>query len=86
VGGVYGALLVSFAKTMFAEAYPQLWQFLIGAVFILVVLVLPYGLASIYGRFGHRMRTPFERWLGDRKARSSASSGGFQEPLQEKRP
>ncbi|PMR75760.1 urea ABC transporter permease subunit UrtC [Billgrantia endophytica] len=54
LGGVYGALLVSYAKTMFAEAYPQLWQVMIGAVFILVVLVLPYGLASVYQRYGKR--------------------------------
>lgn len=81
VGGVYGALLVSFAKTMFAEAYPQLWQFLIGAVFILVVLILPYGLASIYGRFGYRFRAPVERWLGERRAHSSDSNDDFQESL-----
>lgn len=55
LGGVYGALLVSYAKTLFAEAYPQLWQVMIGAVFILVVLVLPYGLASLYQRYGKRV-------------------------------
>ncbi|WP_081193434.1 urea ABC transporter permease subunit UrtC [Halomonas sp. KM007] len=51
LGGVYGALLVSYAKTLFAEAYPQLWQVMIGAVFILVVLLLPYGLASLVDRY-----------------------------------
>jgi len=54
------------------------------------VLVLPYGLASIYGRFGQHLRAFFEPWLGERKAHPSDSGDGFQAPspeaLQEKRP
>ncbi|WP_027348631.1 urea ABC transporter permease subunit UrtC [Halotalea alkalilenta] len=65
LGGVYGALLVSYAKTLFAEAYPQLWQVMIGTVFILVVLVLPYGLASVYQRYGKRV---LSRLKGSRRA------------------
>lgn len=65
LGGVYGALLVSYAKTLFAEAYPQLWQVMIGTVFILVVLVLPYGLASVYQRYGKRA---LSRLMGSRRA------------------
>ncbi|ANF59138.1 urea ABC transporter permease subunit UrtC [Halotalea alkalilenta] len=65
LGGVYGALLVSYAKTLFAEAYPQLWQVMIGTVFILVVLVLPYGLASVYQRHGKRA---LSRLKGSRRA------------------
>ncbi len=55
LGAVYGSLIVGFAKVMFAEAYPQLWLFLIGAVFISVVLFLPHGLAGLYGKYAARM-------------------------------
>ncbi|HSP01232.1 MAG TPA: urea ABC transporter permease subunit UrtC [Thioalkalivibrio sp.] len=48
LGAVYGALLVSYARTMVAEAYPQLWLFVIGGVFIAVVMFAPDGLAGLY--------------------------------------
>lgn len=48
LGAVYGALAVSYAKTIFSEAYPNLWMFFYGAVFIGIVLFLPKGLAGLY--------------------------------------
>lgn len=47
-GAIYGALAVNWAKTIFSEAYPELWLFAMGAMFIGVVLVLPEGLAGLY--------------------------------------
>ena len=47
-GAVYGALLVNLAKTVFSEAYPELWLFAMGAMFIGVVLAFPDGLAGLY--------------------------------------
>lgn len=47
-GAVYGALAVNFAKTVFSEAYPELWLFAMGALFIGVVLAFPEGLAGLY--------------------------------------
>ncbi len=44
LGAVYGALLVNFAKTSFSEAFPELWLFAMGALFIGVVLAFPNGL------------------------------------------
>jgi urea transport system permease protein len=46
-GAVYGSLLVNFGKTYFSESFPELWLFLIGALFIAVVMVFPNGLAGI---------------------------------------
>ncbi len=48
VGAVFGTLAVNFAKTFFSESYPDLWLFLMGAMFIAVVLVLPNGLAGLF--------------------------------------
>lgn len=47
-GAVYGTLLVNWAKTSFSEAFPQLWLFGLGALFIGVVMLFPTGLAGIY--------------------------------------
>ncbi|ACL74183.1 urea ABC transporter permease subunit UrtC [Thioalkalivibrio sulfidiphilus] len=51
LGAVYGALIVSYLRTTVAEAYPQLWLFVIGGVFIAVVMFAPYGLAGLYNKY-----------------------------------
>jgi len=48
VGAVYGSLLVNTARTLFSEAYPTLWVFIYGALFIIIVLALPKGIAGIW--------------------------------------
>jgi urea transport system permease protein len=48
VGAVYGTLLVSFGKTYFSESFPDLWLFLMAAMFLGVVLAFPDGLAGVY--------------------------------------
>jgi urea transport system permease protein len=47
VGAVAGTLLVNWAKTLFSEAFPQLWLFAMGGLFIAVVVFFPRGLAGI---------------------------------------
>ena len=48
VGAVYGALLVNWGKTYFSESAPDLWLFLMAALFIGVVMAFPNGLAGLY--------------------------------------
>lgn len=48
IGAVYGTLLVNFGKTYFSESFPDLWLFLMSALFISVVMVFPNGLAGLY--------------------------------------
>ncbi len=47
VGAVYGAMLVGYGKTFFSENFVQYWLYLIGALFVVVVMFLPGGLASL---------------------------------------
>jgi len=56
LGAVYGALIVSYLRTTVAEAYPQLWLFVIGGVFIAVVMFAPYGLAGLYNKYVKKHR------------------------------
>ena len=51
IGAVYGTLLVSFGKTMFSETYPELWLYLMGGLFIAVVMFFPDGLAGVYNKY-----------------------------------
>ena len=51
IGAVYGTLLVNFGKTMFSETYPELWLFLMGGLFIAVVMFFPDGLAGVYEKY-----------------------------------
>ena len=51
IGAVYGTLLVNFGKTYFSESFPQLWLFLMSALFISVVMFFPNGLAGIYEKY-----------------------------------
>ncbi len=48
IGAVYGTLLVNAGKTYFSESLPELWLFLMAALFIGVVLAFPNGLAGLY--------------------------------------
>jgi len=51
-GAVYGTLLVNFGKSYFSESFPQVWLFLMGALFIAVVMFFPDGLAGLFERYG----------------------------------
>jgi urea transport system permease protein len=59
-GAIYGSLLVNFGKTYFSESFPELWLFVIGFLFIAVVMVFPNGLAGIDFV---KMRAFSESWL-----------------------
>jgi urea transport system permease protein len=47
VGAVFGALLVNAGKTFFSESFPDLWLFLMAALFIGVTMAFPEGLAGL---------------------------------------
>jgi urea transport system permease protein len=48
-GALAGALLVNFAKDKISTAFPELWLYGLGLLFILSVTVLPKGLAGLFG-------------------------------------
>ena len=52
LGAVYGTLLVNYGKTYFSETVPELWLFLMGGLFITVVMYFPNGLAGLYESHG----------------------------------
>lgn len=48
VGAICGALLVNFGKTYFSESAPDVWLFLMAALFIGVTMAFPDGLAGLW--------------------------------------
>jgi urea transport system permease protein len=52
LGAVYGAILVNYGKSVFSETFPQLWLFLMGGLFIAVVMLFPNGLAGLWESHG----------------------------------
>lgn len=55
IGAVYGTLLINFGKTAFSESFPELWLFLMGGLFIAVVMFFPNGLAGLWNDYSHHL-------------------------------
>jgi urea transport system permease protein len=51
VGAVYGTLIVGLAKSLLSEQFAGLWMYFLGALFILVTMLFPKGLAGLLDRF-----------------------------------
>ena len=60
IGAVYGTLVINFGKTFFSEAFPEMWLFLIGGLFIAVVMLFPNGLAGLWDDYGHHITNKFK--------------------------
>ena len=64
IGAVYGAFLVSLAKSSLSESFPQLWVVAMGALFIVVVMLFPRGLAGIVQDYWPRVWGPVKQRFG----------------------
>src|SRR5690606_7669696 len=53
-GAILGAGLVNGAKSFFTQTFPEYWLFFLGALFILVTLFLPQGVAGLLARWRKR--------------------------------
>jgi urea transport system permease protein len=61
-GAIVGAVLVNFGKTWLTGAFPEIWLFALGALFVLVTLFLPKGIVG----------TLSEKWAARRAAPTPA--------------
>ena len=51
LGAVYGTLLVNTGKSLFSETFPQLWLYAMGGLFIVVVMLMPNGVAGVWSDY-----------------------------------
>jgi len=49
-GAVLGAFLVNYSKTYLTGAFPEVWLFALGALFVLVTLYLPKGIVGLLSK------------------------------------
>ncbi|HEY9810565.1 MAG TPA: urea ABC transporter permease subunit UrtC [Halomicronema sp.] len=62
VGAILGALVVNFAKSLLSEQFPEVWLFFQGALFLIVVMVLPNGLVGWFREQGiYRLKSLFKK-------------------------
>lgn len=81
VGAIYGALLVNFGKTYFSESAPDLWLFLMAALFIGVTMAFPDGLAGLWEQ---KIKPWWRRRQAERQAQAAriqAAHAAYPEPL-----
>jgi urea transport system permease protein len=57
VGAILGTLLVNFAKSLLSEQFPEVWLFFQGALFLIVVTVLPDGVVGLRKLFQRRQQS-----------------------------
>jgi len=77
VGAVYGTLLVNAGKTYFSESFPDLWLFLMAALFIGVTMAFPMGLAGLWE--SHAMPW-WRRIRAERKVPATVAASGAAKP------
>ena len=56
VGAILGAILVNLGKTWLTGAFPEIWLFFLGALFILVTLLMPGGVMGLSRQIRFRLR------------------------------
>ena len=56
IGAIVGTLLVNFAKSILSEQFPDIWLFFQGALFLIVVTVLPDGVVGLRTLFQQRQQ------------------------------
>jgi urea transport system permease protein len=69
-GAIAGTLLVNFAKDQISSAFPSLWLYGLGALFILAVSFLPAGIAGLF-HASSREESVMRRILSRRKLRTA---------------
>jgi urea transport system permease protein len=54
IGPIVGAFLVNLSKSWFTQAFPQLWLFFLGLLFVVVTLALPRGVVGLVSQWRAR--------------------------------
>jgi urea transport system permease protein len=65
-GAALGAVIVNYAKTWMTGAFPEVWPFALGGLFILVTLSLPKGVVGLVRSLPYwlasRVRYMYHKW------------------------
>ncbi|MFT5082598.1 MAG: urea transport system permease protein [Lentisphaeria bacterium] len=50
-GAIIGALLISYSKSIFTSAFPELWLFALGGLFVITTMFLPKGVVGLAEKY-----------------------------------
>ena len=50
-GALIGAFIVSYGKTFFTGAFPEIWLFMLGGLFVLTTMYLPNGVMGLFDKW-----------------------------------
>jgi urea transport system permease protein len=56
IGAIVGAGIVNGAKSFLTQAFPEVWLYFLGLLFILVTLLLPQGVVGVLGQIRDKLR------------------------------
>ena len=56
-GAAMGAVVVNYSKTYFTGAFPEIWLYALGALFVIVTIFLPKGIVGLLGKLKKRRST-----------------------------
>ncbi|MFT7559411.1 MAG: urea transport system permease protein [Flavobacteriales bacterium] len=73
-GAIIGAVLVNYAKTIFTGIFPEIWLFVLGALFVLSTTLLPRGLVGFVEEFMAKRKQKKLQGLDDSVNGSDASN------------
>jgi urea transport system permease protein len=73
IGPIIGALLVNAGKSFFTGAFPEIWLFALGGLFIAVTLFLPRGIVGTI-QYGYKARQAMKAAAEAEKGRGSAET------------
>jgi urea transport system permease protein len=81
IGGPLGAVLINGLRSYLTTVAPQLWPFVLGALFVGVVLLFPSGVVGLPKQFERFMHRSSSRWRsgGRRSPLSAATASGSSE-------
>ncbi len=54
-GAIVGAVIVNYSKTYFTGAFPEVWLYALGGLFIVVTLYLPKGIVGLRSKLGAKV-------------------------------
>ncbi|MDF2834846.1 MAG: urea transporter, permease protein UrtC [Paenibacillus sp.] len=77
IGAALGAVLMNWAKSEFSTAYPDGWLFFMGAMFVIVVVFMPKGVAGLFQWKGGKRKWPV--WIRGSGSGRKLKPGGEKE-------
>src|SRR5690606_18591826 len=79
-GAIIGAIIVNYGKTYFTGAFPEIWLFMLGGLFVLTTTFLPKGVVGLLDTFKEKkLRSRSSSYFQEDKNSSEAGQNAQKE-------